>query len=172
MTLFINIILGFPLLIWGRKLFWLFVGSVGFIARYWLGQGYLTIKEDWMLVLLGAALGVVGVLLALLVQKTAVAVTGFIAGVYLAINAVMTFHINAGPWNWFIYSLGGMMGTFLVIVMFDLALIILSSLIGAALISQSVFQLIQIDLLPRSIVFIILLLIGLIAQYEQKTSDV
>lgn len=171
MTLIINIILGLPLLIWGRKLFWLFVGTAGYILGFWLSQRYLNINIEWMQVLIGVALGLVGILLAIFVQKFAVTVTGFAAGVYLSLNAVSNLNIDAGPWNWFIYLIGGMIGSFLVIAIFEWALIMLTSLVGATLISQSSFEMIQFEMGPRSIIFIVLLVIGLIVQYEQKMRE-
>ena len=167
----INLILGIPLLIWGRKLFWLFVGAVGFIAGFWLAQNYFTVKEQWLLYMMGIIMGLIGILFAVMVQKLAVSITGFLTGVYLMINLMNAFKFDLGPWNWFIYIAGGMVGMLLVYWMFDWALIILSSLVGASLISQATTEITKIGLAPRSVIFIVLLIIGLIIQYEQKQRE-
>jgi hypothetical protein len=171
MNLIINFILGIPLLIWGRKAFWLFVGTIGFITGFWLAQQYLTVNVEWVLILVGIALGLAGVFFAIFLQKLSITITGFLAGVYIMMSAVKMLSFNAGPWNWFIYIIGGMIGTFLVIAIFDWALIILSSLVGAALISQASFRMAELDNLPRSLIFLVLLIIGLVLQYEQKMRE-
>lgn len=171
MTQYISILLGIPLLIWGRKLFWLFVGTLGFITGFWLAQRLFSVNQEWLLLLIGAALGLFGLLFAIFLQKFALTVTGFLAGAYLSISAIEFLNINVGPWNLMLYLIGGMIGTLLVISVFDWALIILSSLVGAALISQSSLDLIQLETAAGSIIFIVLLLIGIIVQYDQKARE-
>ena len=101
-------------------------------------------------------------------EKFAVTVTGFLAGVYLMINLMQTFDLNLGPWLWFAYLAGGMVGTLLVLWLFDWALILLSTMISAALITQSVFSMMQIEIASRSLIFMVLLIVGIVVQYNQK----
>ncbi len=171
MTFIITLVLGVPLLLWGRKLFWLFVGSVGFLTGFWLAQRFLPAQEEWVTLIMAAGLGVIGVLLALMVQKFAITVTGFLAGIYMTISIVDTIGFEAGPWNWFIFVVGGIIGSILVLSIFDWALIILSSLVGSAMISQTSFQMLQFETVPRTFIFVVLLVIGLIVQFEQKRRE-
>jgi len=171
MSLIANIILGIPLLIWGRKLFWLFVGTVGFISGFWLGQRFLVVQEEWIIIGLGIVLGLMGILFAVMVQKFAVTITGFLAGVYLMYTMMDNINLSLGPWDIFVYLAGGMLSTLLVLSLFDWALIILSSLVGAAMISQISFDMVRFEGGPRTLIFIVLLVIGLIVQYEQKQRE-
>ncbi len=171
MTFIITLVLGVPLLIWGRKLFWLFVGAVGFLTGFWLAQRFLPAQEEWVTLIMAAALGIIGILLALMVQKFAITVTGFLAGIYMTISVINSIGFDSGPWNWFIFVSGGIVGSILVFSMFDWALIILSSLVGAAMISQASFEMVQFALMPRTLIFVVLLVIGLIVQFEQKQRE-
>ena len=63
--------------------------------------------------------------------------------------------------------LGGIIGAGLVIVLFDWALIILSSLTGASLIVQNI----QFAAYSPALVFIILLIVGIVLQAVQLTAD-
>lgn len=171
MALIINFILGIPLLIWGRKLFWLFVGTVGFLSGFWLAQTFLVVQVEWISLALGGILGLFGILIAVMVQKFAVTITGFLAGVYLMINLMQTFELNLGPWLWFAYLAGGMVGTMLVLWLFDWALILLSTLVGAALITQTAFGMIHFEITSRSLIFLVLLIIGIVVQYDQKQRE-
>lgn len=167
----VNVLIGIPLLIWGRKLFWLFVGAVGFIVGFGLAQRFMPGQEQGVQLLIGAAIGIVGVMLALVIQKLALTVTGFLAGAYLTMSLMQNLGASLGPWNWIVYLVGGMIGSILILSVFDWALIILSSMVGAALISQTSFQMIELDLAPRTVVFIALLIIGLLVQADQKRRD-
>src|SRR6476661_9326781 len=76
----IGVIIGAAILLFGRKLFWLFVAALGFAVGLEIAVYFMKDPPQWMLLLVGLGCGVVGALLAILVQKIAVAVAGFIAG--------------------------------------------------------------------------------------------
>ena len=171
MSVIVNFLLGIPLLVWGRKLFWFFVGAVGFIAGYWLADRFLTTNEQWILLLVGTALGLVGIMLALSVQKVAVTVAGFIAGFFLIYQLAQNLNFSQTGWNWLAMVIGGIIASLLILSIFDWALILLSSLVGAALISQTSLQLADFEMGPRTIIFFVLLVIGILIQSEQKQRD-
>jgi len=172
MSIIVSFILGLPLLIWGRKLFWFFVGSLGFIAGFVLANRFLTTNEQWIILIVSATLGLIGVFLALSVQKFALTVAGFIAGTYLSYQLIMNLNISFHEWNWLAYVIGGIVGSLLILSVFDWALILLSSLVGASLISQTSIQLVNFEFGPRAILFIVLLVIGLLIQGAQKQRDI
>ena len=80
----VGALIGIVILFFGRKLFWLCVAAVGFLAGIELAPHLVT--EPSPLLQLGVALvlGLLGTLLALLLQKIAIAVVGFLAGGKLA----------------------------------------------------------------------------------------
>jgi hypothetical protein len=155
----ISIILGGALLIAGRKLFWLFVGVAGFVAglqlatQFWQGPEVLAI-------VIGLVVGAIFAVLAIVLQGVAIGVAGFLAGGYIFTVLAGMIGLNQGAFSWIVYLIGGIIGVLLVIFLFDWALITLSSLAGASLITQAL-------LLPGGIagvVFLVLVIVGVVIQ--------
>ncbi len=156
----LNAILGVGLLVAGRKLFWLFVGATGFVTgiqlatRFWQGPELLTI-------IIGLIVGIIFALLAIFVQALVIGIAGFLAGGYILTVLASMLGLNVtGATTWIIYIVGGIIGLILVSVLFDWAIITLSSLAGASLITQA--------LLPQGamggVIFIVLFIIGVLIQ--------
>lgn len=130
-------IAGILLLVAGRKLFWFLVGVSGFLAGLGLAEflvphmGSGSMGSGPLSVVIPVLGGVIGILMALLLQRLAVAVGGFFAGGYLAMLVVAYYHFEAQAL--FAYVIGGVAGTIFLTLVFDWALILLSALIGAAL---------------------------------------
>jgi len=156
----IRILLGLALLVVGRKLFWIFVGAVGFVAGMQLSSLYLRPESELVLLIIALIGGILGALLAVFVQRLAVAIAGFLVGAYLVYYLFMTTGWNTGGSAWLIYLAGGVLGAILVAVLFDWALVILSSLSGALLVIQGL------DLRPGLSIalFLVLTLVGIILQ--------
>lgn len=134
----ITLIMGIALLVLGRKLFWLFVGAIGFLAGMEFASAYLQGYSDNIVLIAGLVGGVIGIVLAIFVQKVAVLAGGFIGGGYLALNIVQgTMQQPTGQSGWIAFVVGGILGAILVSVLFDWALILLSSFVGALLVVQS-----------------------------------
>jgi hypothetical protein len=156
----INLILGALLLVAGRKLFWLFVGAAGFLTgiqlatRFWQGP-------DLLAIVVGLVIGVIFALLAIVLQGLVIGAAGFLIGGYILMVLASMFGMDlAGATTWIVYIVGGVIGVILISLLFDWALIILSSLAGASLILQS--------FLPQNaaggILFFILFLLGVLIQ--------
>lgn len=160
----IHILLGVSLLVMGRKLFWLFVGAVGFIAGFSLAGQALQSAPDTTILVIALIAGIAGALLAFFVQQAALGVAGFLAGAYVAINALKYLNWEAAPPVWLFALLGGLIGALLLLVLFDWALTILSSLIGAFLIVQTVHA----NLLVDGIFFLALFAAGIVVQRRIK----
>ncbi|MGW8193013.1 MAG: hypothetical protein ACWGOX_01995 [Desulforhopalus sp.] len=124
-------LIGILLLTLGRRLFWLFVGGVGFIAGLQMAEQYLSPEPLWMIWVVAAVFGLVGTLLALFFQGLAIIMGGFAAGSAIATHlAVLGGHYPSPIFS----LLGGFFGAILLYLLFDWALIGLSSLAGATLI--------------------------------------
>ena len=82
-------------------------------------------------------MGAVGAVLTFYFQKVAILAGGFIAGGYLFIELLR--ELGKGPGNYYLlyFILGGVIGAILMKVLFRWTLIVLSSFIGAGLISRS-----------------------------------
>ncbi|HEV8629392.1 MAG TPA: hypothetical protein VGV61_03675, partial [Thermoanaerobaculia bacterium] len=78
------VVVGLALLVAGRKLFWLAVGALGFVAGYQAMEQWGRGLPPAATLVVAVAVGVIGLLLALVVQRVAVALAGFFLGVVLA----------------------------------------------------------------------------------------
>lgn len=156
-----NIIVGLALLIFGKRLFWLFVGAVGFIAASNAAAVYFSGLPHWQTLIISLSAGLLGVLLALFFQKLAVLLVGFYAGGYLAASLLTTFKMPL-PGNLPLapFVIGGILGAVLLYLLFDWTLIVLSSFAGAAFIAQTV----QFMGIPFAVILIALFLAGIIIQ--------
>src|SRR5437588_12484980 len=76
----ISVIIGVAILLFGRKLFWLFVAALGFAVGLEIPAYFMREPPQWMTLLVALGAGVIGALLAILLQKLAIAIAGFIAG--------------------------------------------------------------------------------------------
>lgn len=136
LSIILQVLLGISALLFGRRLFWLFVSVVGFIAGALVAELVFQGDSAWIVLIFAAACGVLGALLAVLLQRFSIAMSGFLAGGYVAV--VMLHHLG---WNkdvhfWIPFLVGGFLGAALLSIIFDPALIFLSSLTGAILIVQ------------------------------------
>ena len=156
-----NIIVGLVLLILGRRLFWLFVGAIGFMGASDAAAIHFSGLPHWQILIISLAAGILGILLALFFQKLAILLVGFYAGGYLAVSLFNTLNMAAPPaLPWAPFVIGGLLGAVLLYLLFDWTLIALSSLAGAALITQTI----QMNVVPPVILLAVLSLAGVIIQ--------
>ena len=127
-------VLGVLLLVLGWKVFWLFVGVVGFAAGLQAAQLFLGPQPFWVLWAAGLICGVIGAVLALLFQKLAIVIGGFVAGSTIALHLTLMMGFDAGA---LVALIGGVAGAVALYLLFDWALIILSSVAGATLIIEA-----------------------------------
>src|SRR5213080_1084969 len=155
-----SILIGVVILFFGRKLFWLCVAAIGFAAGVELAPHLVQDPSALLSLTIALLLGIIGALLALFLQKIAIAVLGFLAGGKLAGAIAAAFFVHYAQYSTFIFLVGGIIGAILLLVLFDWALIVVSALIGAHLIQSAI-------VLPSSgstIVFIALTIIGIVIQ--------
>ena len=134
MTNIIYVAMGILLLALGRRLFWFFVGCVGFVAGLQMAQSYFGLQPAWMAWVAATAFGIVGALLALFFQTLAIWLGGFAAGSTIAAYLTVLAGFAAVP---AVSVAGGIIGAILLYVLFDWALIVLSSVAGSTLVVQS-----------------------------------
>ncbi len=156
----VSALIGAVILFFGRKLFWLCVAAVGFAAGLEIAP--LIVSEPTTLLSLTFALvlGFMGALLAMFLQKIAIAVFGFLAGGKLATAIAGTFFVQYAQHSGIIFLIGGIVGALLLLALFDWALIVLSSVVGAHLIQTAI-------VLPptgNAIVFAVLIGVGVLFQ--------
>jgi hypothetical protein len=160
----VNILVGAALLLFGRSLFWLFVGGVGFIVGFEAATAWLQGQPEWVILVIAVAVGVLGIIASIFLQRIVVGIAGFFAGGYfLATLAVTTLHMNQQGVQWIAFIIGGILGAILTVILLDPALIIMSSLAGATAVSQNV----PTDPSNKNLLFIGLLALGIIVQSVQ-----
>jgi hypothetical protein len=134
MTIIPQIIIGLLLLVLGRRLFWIFVGALGFVAGLQLAQLYFGLQPVWMVWLIALLGGIFGTLLAVFFQTLALGLAGFAAG-----STIAAYFANlTGCTSVLIIAfIGGIVGLILLYTIFDWALIGLSSIVGSTLLIQA-----------------------------------
>jgi hypothetical protein len=135
------LVAGALLVLFGRRLFWLFVGVVGFFLGYSLASGVFGLEPDWARFGLAALGGAIGILLAIFLQKLAVAVAGFLVGAWtmagaLGIPLSAASSLTAG--QALLLFLAGILAALLAVWLFGITLVVLSSLAGAGLIADAI----------------------------------
>jgi hypothetical protein len=158
----VGALIGIVILLFGRKLFWLCVAAVGFAAGAEIAPHIAHEPSPLLALTVALVLGVIGALLALFLQKLAIAVLGFLAGGQLAGAIAAAFFVHYAQHSTVIFVVGGIIGMILLLVLFDWALVVISSLIGAHLI---VFQgAVTLPASGATIVFIGLAILGILVQ--------
>lgn len=127
----LGLVAGALLLLLGRRLFWLFVGLVGFFAGLRFAPAFLSGQPEWTQWLAAALFGLAGMFLAIVLQRLAVVLAGFLVGGFVAAEL---FGLGTGLTSVLIFAAGGVVAAILALWLFEGALILLSSLAGAGLI--------------------------------------
>jgi hypothetical protein len=156
----VSALIGVIILFFGRRLFWLCVAAVGFAAGVELAPQLIHEPSPLLALSLALLLGLIGALLAIFLQKIAIAIAGFLAGGKLGVAIAAAFFVQHAEYYWLTFLVGGVVGALLLLLLFDWALIVLSSVVGAHLIQTAV-------VLPatgNAILFVVLVLIGVIVQ--------
>ncbi|MDF1515576.1 MAG: DUF4203 domain-containing protein [Anaerolineae bacterium] len=134
---FLRIIVGLLLLTLGYQLFWLFVSGVGFVTALSLTEIWAEATPTWLTLIIALFVGLIGALIAVFLQEFAVGLAGFLAGGSVALGFARILEIHAPAVIWILAGVGAFTGLVLAVVLFDWAVIILSSLSGALMIAQS-----------------------------------
>jgi hypothetical protein len=156
----ISVLIGVAILLFGRKLFWLFVAALGFAVGLEIAAYFMKEPPQWMTLAVAVGCGVIGALLAILLQKIAIAIAGFVAGGRIAWALAAAFFVEHAHYRGITFVIGGIVGALLLLALFDWVLILLSSIEGAHLIGNGIT-------LPEKgalILFIALAVVGVIVQ--------
>ena len=159
----LNILVGAGLLFFGRKVFWLFVAGAGFVAGLSLANRLIKGPESISLVI-GIVIGILAALLAVFVERFAIGLAGFLVGGYIALQVMPMLNLESS-WSTTVlaFIIGGVIGLILVGMFLDWALISLSSLAGAALVTEAL----KLSSGLGTFVFVILVVIGVLFQARE-----
>src|SRR5205814_4758187 len=134
----LSILIGAVVLFFGRKLFWLCVAAVGFAAGVEFAPHLMHEPTPVLQLSIAILFGFIGALLALFLQKIAIAIAGFLAGGKLAMAMVVAFLAEGARYPGITFIVGGIIGAILLLALFDWALIVMSAVVGAYLIGHTV----------------------------------
>jgi hypothetical protein len=76
----VTVVIGVLMLTFGRKLFWLFVGCLGFAVGFNYAPYVWQVQSNLFLLVLATITGIIGAVLALFFQKIAIGLAGFAGG--------------------------------------------------------------------------------------------
>jgi hypothetical protein len=156
----VALVVGALLLLAGRRLFWLFVGVAGFLAVSSLSLQLFPVHTPGTRLLIALFAGLVGIVLAFVAQRLAVAIAGFLIGAHAA-AVLLGFHAaHFTATQWLVLAVAGVLAAVLAQWVFDLALVVLSSLAGASLLVDA-FGMAR---PTRVLVFVLLAALGIAIQ--------
>ena len=166
-----RILLGVLLLALGRRLFWLFVGAVGFVGGIRFADHFMQGQPDETVVIFSLIVGFVSAIMAVALRKITLGAAGFLVGGYLLMTLLsatgqehqVALAVGSGGTQlapWLAFLVGGLLGAVLMNVLFLWTLIVLSSMSGAALICESL----RLGSQAITIIFTGLVFIGVVAQ--------
>jgi hypothetical protein len=155
-----EILLGSALLVAGRRLFWLFVGAMGFILGLVLAGMLFRGQPEWVIIVASLALGLLGAALARSFQQLMLVLAGFVAGGYIISSLIKMFQLNIPVSSQVLFVLCGLIGAALVTSLFDWAVITLSSISGAALVTDNL----RLGQQNLTALFLVLVVIGIAVQ--------
>lgn len=156
----LQLVSGVMLVGWGRSLFWLFVATLGFLLGFQVSVDVFGLSHLFALAV-AAGMGLAGALLALLLKDFAIGIAGFLAGGWVA----WVLAVGLAPELSLIIGLvGGVIGWIMMYAIFDTALVLLTSLVGAHMIVQQ-FHLTQPN---ETLVLVVLTVVGFLMQTRRR----
>ena len=158
----LELLAGIVLLLLGRKLFWVFVAVVGFLSGIELTSQFFPAESRLVILTIALATGLLGAILAIFLQHVIVVFAGFLAGGHLVIRFLSSLSWQSNQYYWLLFLLGGIVGGLLALLLLDWALIILSSLMGATLINQTLF----LGHATNTLSFVALAVVGILVQSQ------
>jgi hypothetical protein len=150
------------LLFWGRKLFWLFVASMGFLLGFYYAPLFFPTQSLFLIWVISMIAGILGAILAVFAKDAAIIISGFVAGLYITYTILFLIHFPHSQLNWILLILGGGVTAWLLFNIFDYVLIFLSAFVGA-------YTLVKIfNIFPQFslIIFFIFFCVGIVFQMK------
>ena len=157
-----GVVLGLIVLLFGRKLFWLVLGLAGFMAGLTLTLQLMGGEQaGWLALLIAVLAGLLGAALAIFLQQIAIAIGGFLLGGYALVWVLSLFQPGLEQWVWVLtFLIGGVIGASLLLIIFEVGLILLTSFVGAAMVVQAL----PLTGWVEAALFVLLLAIGFVVQ--------
>jgi hypothetical protein len=164
MASLVGIFVGAVLLLFGRRLYWVFVAGIGFLTGLALVPDLFPGQPEWLILLEALAVALVGAAIAIVAQQLTIGLIGFVAGGGIGLLLLRALGIVGDGSAWAAYLIAGVVGLVLMLVLFDWALILLSSVAGAYLTVTGVAARASLPQGMWVLLLVALVLIGVIVQ--------
>ena len=159
-----QIVAGLLVLFLGRRLFWLFVGVVGFFFGLRFGIEAFKGLSEWLLLMVSILIGLVSAGLTILLQRLAVIIAGGVAGGMIAMEVAPAFGLRTEAGQWLAFVAGTLLIAVIFYVLFDPALIVFSALTGAVMIAEAF----PLDPMIEPLLLGLLFIVGAAVQIRMK----
>jgi len=159
-----GVFVGVVLLLFGRRLYWLFVAGIGFLTGLALAPDLLPSRPEWLILAAALLLAIVGAFVAIVAQRLTIGLIGFVAGGGIGLLLLRALGFGDDAQGWIAYIIAGVIGLVLMLLLFDWALILLSSLAGANLIVTGIAGRFHMPQVIALVLLIGLVLIGVVVQ--------
>ena len=163
-----QIIFGAVLLLAGRRLYWLLAAGAGFVLGFLLAQAILREQPENVILVVALVVAVIFAVLAVVGQKFVIGLVGFIAGGIGLLRLLEILNIAviepSTVLGVVVFIAGGILGAILLSSLFDLGLVILSSLVGAQILLGGLGQLVEVPGGFTTIALVVLIGVGLVTQ--------
>jgi hypothetical protein len=156
----VALLVGLALVVAGRRLFWLAIGVLGFLVGFELAGSLVDAGSETAALVVGLLGGVTGVLLAVFLQKVAIAFGGFMAGGFLAVSLFGGLVEPGGLGEPLLFLVGGLVVAFLALALFEWALILISVVAGGYLLVDAL----TLDPTLELVIFLVALVAGIAIQ--------
>lgn len=157
----ITVGIGFMILIAGRPVYPVFVGGICFLLGGLLDQRYDLTPAAWGVLAGPVIFAVLGFLAAFAFRRWAAYIAGFGAGGYVIYSLPQVFKANISWGTPLTFVIAGALFVTLLLIVFDAALLFLSSLTAVTMILGNA----RFGRLEPVAIFLILLVFGMITQY-------
>ena len=154
---------GLLLLFLGRQLYTALIGLVGFFVVYGLPEDVLNLPDEMRLPV-AVGVGVLAALLAFIVRKVAVALAGALLGAGAALWAIGFYGVEWNVLWWIAVAAAAAVGAWLLRLVFDTALIVVSSFAGALLIVAAI----GLEGTPAHVAVAVLIVVGVAFQMGRR----
>ena len=161
---------GLASILFGRKVFWLFVWIVGFIAGLTLSAILLDSITN-LAFIISALFGVICAIIVAFAKKMTIFLAGFLGGAYIFYTVATLIGLEGKAISIFIFFLGGFIGSAFLALIFEWGLILISSIIGAILVTQTLLPLFGFLIYNTLVTFSFLAVIGIGFQGLAYQSD-
>jgi hypothetical protein len=158
---------GILLLFFGRKFLWMFVAVVGFLLGMKYAPNLLPGQTQSVILTVSVIAGLLGALLAVLLQKLAVGLAGMAAGGYIVYYLLQINYIHVGQYQWIAILAGALLGALLAGSLFHWAMLFITSACGAVLIAQGL----NLSSAYAYLAIIGLVILGVAAQSRVKAKE-